>query len=490
MKKSIKIIAVVTLIAVSFILTFSTIMSSVADNTAHAREILNDEWNVYDSLDYGLYFYGADSDQPIKAGEANCPYDPTKPTIIYSHGWKIDEGYYKREVLSVMMPDKYSTDPDTDYFAEMLLDEYNVASFFWNQISDEDSWDSVVKVWTKDDPTYGMRYRLGDKSKTALDDPTNPKVSVAQLFINELKTYMDDFSGETLWLVGHSMGSELTLAVAEGLSKLNTEGKLENAALVPDRLSLMDPFFSSDRITGYVDTHDAYYKNVEVCTLCANAMKNCADAGMAIEVYATNILAYLNYSTSNILSEAKQEQYAKLFSENAVWYFLDQFKVGAVDIGFNSETHVRTRDIFFVTVWDDEETYANDGKVVCSVTTDIDTVKSMMGRAYYQKSVIKANKKNAAAFISNSNFVLCDGESHLKGTATAVEIEPAAYAAPATKAQLVDMTEYNYDAGPSDGTDTIGEKKNNALPMVLIIVGVMIVAGGVAGVISAKKKKA
>ena len=68
MKKLNKVFLIISLIVIASILTFGTMFSSLSFENAAAREIEVDEWNVYDSLDYGLYFYGPDSDQPIKAG--------------------------------------------------------------------------------------------------------------------------------------------------------------------------------------------------------------------------------------------------------------------------------------------------------------------------------------------------------------------------------------------------------------------------------------
>ena len=96
MKRVIKFcIATVLLVSMvcAFLISFN--FSIPADN-AQAREIYNAEWDVFDELDYGLYFYNEDSDLPVKASDPNCNYDPTKPTIIYSHGWTWNEGFEKR----------------------------------------------------------------------------------------------------------------------------------------------------------------------------------------------------------------------------------------------------------------------------------------------------------------------------------------------------------------------------------------------------------
>ena len=402
MKKMHKPFALLTLSVFVVALICAMIPSFDVAEVAEARQVYGDEWDVFDSFDYGLYFYSEDSDIPIKASDPACPYDPTKPTIIYSHGWKMDEGFEMREVLSLMHP-SVSLDSDLDYFGEQYLaDGYNVASFFWNQIADEAEglWDSVKKVWT-DESEYGMRYRVGN-TRTAVDDPTNPKGSVASLLINEIKTYMSDFTGETLWLTGHSMGGELTLATAEGLLLEREQGNISEY-LVPDRLSLFDPFFPNTTIKNATVNHTGkYYDQVCVSALSADAMMTCANAGMAIEVYATNSMAYGLFCT--LQSEEMKREIAERFIDNAVWYFFPELQSDAEGFGYS---HVRTRDIYFLSIYDEDQ-YANDGKVIANANQSIDTVRSLKGRTYYQ-TVIDSSMPRAASHLSNSEFTLCDG---------------------------------------------------------------------------------
>ena len=456
---------------------------------AQAREIYNTEWDVFDELDYGLYFYGEDSDLPVKAGTEGCNYDSTKPTIIYSHGWKWNEGFEKREVLSLMHP-AYSEDADTDYFAAEYLDAgYNVASFFWNQIADEPSWDSVTKVWTTDDPKYAMRYRIGD-NRTAFDDPTNPDTNVANLLIREITTYMSDFTGETFWLMGHSMGGELTLAAAEGLLKLYSEGKISEN-LVPDRLSLFDPFFPSNKIENAdVDHENMHYTSVDVTTLSANAMKKCADAGMAIEVYATNSFAYKNYFIDENLPAATRLEFAQVFLDNAVWYFMNELGSGGLmDFSFS---HVRTRDMYMLTILEDVK-YANDGKEVATANTDIATVKSLMGRAYYQ-TIGDSSVPNAGAFVYSSDFILFDGVEWLMYDNLVAVDDPTDYTVTKRHADPIATDGTAISAAPANpivdpAVEPAPDKSNKTIIYIAIAIAAL---GAVAAVIFIvlKKKKA
>ncbi|MCR6699581.1 hypothetical protein NVV37_24455 [Escherichia coli] len=50
---------------------------------------VNWDRSYWDSLDCGIYWYGMDN-KPYKfvSGQTNPAFDPSKPTIIYIHGWQ------------------------------------------------------------------------------------------------------------------------------------------------------------------------------------------------------------------------------------------------------------------------------------------------------------------------------------------------------------------------------------------------------------------
>ena len=83
---------------------------------------------------YGLYWYGDDIDDCVVSKE-NLDvtyYDPEKPTLIYSHGWKTESE--DKEIFKTLA-DTYSATNGAsgrvDYVAELKTLGYNVAFWDW-----------------------------------------------------------------------------------------------------------------------------------------------------------------------------------------------------------------------------------------------------------------------------------------------------------------------------------------------------------------------
>ena len=85
---------------------------------------------------YGLYWYGDSGNlDDTKRSQENMPveyYDPSKPTVIYSHGWKTAND--EREVLSTLSKTYSVTggaSGNINYVAELKALGYNVAFWDW-----------------------------------------------------------------------------------------------------------------------------------------------------------------------------------------------------------------------------------------------------------------------------------------------------------------------------------------------------------------------
>ena len=94
---------------------------------------------------------------PQRAGTEGANFDPDKPTIIFTHGMKITEGYNRRDLVSLWVDTNaqfqakgYDPYMYYDQYFEILLEMgYNVGHFYWNQLS-EISIDQDYRVWTSD----------------------------------------------------------------------------------------------------------------------------------------------------------------------------------------------------------------------------------------------------------------------------------------------------------------------------------------------------
>jgi hypothetical protein len=128
-------------------------------------------------LKYGLQWFVATTDGKGKAYDAvsnewnalslnKSIYDPTKPTMIYFHGWQ-PGAKGKRE--DFVWPRK---DGNIDTLKEWKAAGWNVGIFDWSQFADDgDVFDGAAgiwvsqaeaKIWSRYRPTTGLRYKYKD----------------------------------------------------------------------------------------------------------------------------------------------------------------------------------------------------------------------------------------------------------------------------------------------------------------------------------------
>jgi hypothetical protein len=190
---------------------------------------------VEDHLDYGLYWLGYDdAKEKFVEGELNQYYDPSKPVVIYIHGWQpgTSEDNYGKETLYF--------DRAKVWAHNNWIDKgWNVAVFYWSQWADEDSvWDAEAKIWSRYGK-QGFRYRLKDGSySTALNPSTGACGDLAY------KAYVKALAGNTsgnIRLVGHSLGNQMVTRVAELVYENITAGNISENTYKINRIALLDP---------------------------------------------------------------------------------------------------------------------------------------------------------------------------------------------------------------------------------------------------------
>lgn len=345
------------------------------------------EEGVFNHLDYGIYWYQDGKDIPVKAGTAGVKFDKTKPTIIFTHGMKNDEGYHCRDLLSTWEGtyDRFAEGSfpySTQYFQKYIDMGYNVGHFYWNQIAEE-SIDGDPKIWSSN-TSLGMRYFVSAQSgKRVQGDPTlNPTVSVSMLYAQAIVDALGkDFSG-TLQLAGHSMGGDLSLAVGENLL-LMSERKEIGTNLLPQRITLLDPYLSTNKVKGNIDHRGGEDSNGRtIAELCSEAVVKLADNGVAIEGYGAGDFIYMMYATmgGKLYSKETMATLKERFFDNITWVHLkglgEQYGV--------TNTHNMVPDYYFLTLFQDSVT-DNFGQAVPSALMDVNTLRSLKGVAYSQQ---------------------------------------------------------------------------------------------------------
>jgi hypothetical protein len=193
--------------------------------------------SAYDpnELSYGLYWFGPDgANQKFVSGEANPFFDPTRPTLIFAHGWQ--------PLLSGSIPDfQYAGD---DTVAAWIADGWNTGIFVWSQFADElVVANAEAKIWTPLGP-QGMRWRDWDSSARYGDAPAGTP-SAGELFYNTYRVAMTEqaYSGGSIRIAGHSLGNQMAVRLTSLVNEGIEAGELpEN--LRPTRVALLDPYWS------------------------------------------------------------------------------------------------------------------------------------------------------------------------------------------------------------------------------------------------------
>ena len=256
----------------------------------------------FSELSYGLYWFGyGDSWEKAVPGESNPYYNKNKKTLIYIHGWQEDTVTEK----SRQAFERSSVGgPNHDLAAAWLTAGYNVGILYWNQFADEgEVKDAEAKIWTIHGP-QAMRWRKLDGSYEHYDTTD----SVTRLLYKSLKNNMENFNGSELRIVGHSLGNQIALSVADLLRADIALDKI-SSNLLPDRIGLLDPFYSN----GAKDYLNGDWAG-ERSRWAANRLIN---AGVAIEAYRSSAV-----TSSVFVGDANDSLMEKTaFTELRPWYF-------------------------------------------------------------------------------------------------------------------------------------------------------------------------
>ena len=407
MKKTLSLVSitVILLLLISLLMFFPTV------EKAEARDITISDMGLeyFNKLDTGIYWY-------TKKGQhvpTKTPIDKNKPTIIYTHGWKPDQSNVREGVSlnsvtvgALKSPYKYNT----EYYDYYIDNGYNVGVFFWNQLSDEGlELISKVdrKIWCANnaygasskngEDITGMKYTtydsvdagIADKKTTSYNDPTNPKVPVSVLYGDAIIEALGEDYNQSLHLVGHSMGGQLTCAVSQYLSLQYDKGNI-GSNLIPDRATLLDPYFPvASCVTGYVNCRDEDVENKPVFELAAEAVEYAANHGVLFDGYGTNYdMCFRFYASTGLgtmttpkfVTQERKDRATKIFTENMAWIYLRGLtsKYG----GF-TPTHVMTIDYYFTTNYMPQK-LSEEGYVIPQAKISNDDLKKIIGMMFLQ----------------------------------------------------------------------------------------------------------
>ena len=395
-------------------------------NVAHAYDsfylVDGDRWDedTFTELNYGIYWYDNDSEIPKKYTNPNANFDPSKPTLLFTHGMKQNEGYNRRDLLSLCG----GTDPqftgagyktyeeetgyNVQFYQELLALGFNVGQFYWSQLAEEDI-SGDVKIWCSQ-TDLGENYVVCNGNGERRPQKVGaPDTSVAVLYGESIIAALGADYNKPLRIVGHSMGGQLSLAVTQYLVHQYQDGKLTNAKLIPERVSLVDPYLS---MTPFVDegliVDSTGYEipvNSYTVDLVAQAMDDITAYGVAVDAYCGIEFIYRLYQMtamgqgSTYADRVWSEQITRRLTQNAVWTYLS-----AMGSKYTVMSHTMIIDYYFTGMYE-APVQDNWGLTLPSVNSSTDEILSYRGMGFVQS--VPDSTKNPF-YQRYSTFERCD----------------------------------------------------------------------------------
>jgi len=241
------------------------------------------------NLDFGLYWFGKDGQcEKFIPGLPNNYYDPQRPTMIYTHGWKQEavERNYERETFLLDEPDEGVS----VYTNQAWIEKgWNTGILYWNQWCEESEIkDAEAKIWSFNGP-QGSRYKRADGSYDSFSKQINilgtqiQVNSVVDVLFPYVYHALKDNTGNNIRFIGHSLGSQVMTSIAK---------KLKEKEIWINRLALLEPAWTEGEKDYLNDeNHDGITDRVSHrCLWYTLELINNSPVGCAFEIYNSSAL--------------------------------------------------------------------------------------------------------------------------------------------------------------------------------------------------------
>lgn len=306
--------------------------SPVVNGTTLKKAWSNNGWPQ--KLDYGLYFFSSD-DVPEKyvPGKKNSFFDPSRPTLIFFHGWQpttIQHDY--RLSFDYHLNDPQFCPRSTPCASNFwIMKGWNMGIFYWDQFADEPLPElAEAKIWSPQG-YVGMRYMTSTGEYQT--DGVPKGASVTDLFVNTFRSLADASQGKApqeLRFAGASLGAQLSVHSAATLWALAESGSISSAWL-PSRVALLDPYFT-ERMP--VINPQSYTAGTSTAALVEGEVASLRKSGVIFELHRTSRVSDLPAPLAHIDEGLKKHAvYVRRYPNYCKYPVYHATKVAAFSFG-------------------------------------------------------------------------------------------------------------------------------------------------------------
>lgn len=292
----------------SIIVTLSLVCSALAFTACNKKDY---NYEIDENSNFGLYFYGDDQEDNVRvSADMDSKYfDSSKPTVVYTHGWKTNRNDPKEKFVTHPATTS-TTGVSVDYLGYIKDEGYNVAMFDWYEyaLGDLNSLDN--KIWNTIDNGY----------------------SLAFCFASELAIACGGSYDKEITLLGHSFGSQMAVATAYVFNKMQDDGKINTNAKIT-KIGLADPYWQTGEAESYnIDYVQENMNGRSTVEAISDVFEFLANRQTAIIVYpGMNMASYAYSKLPNIADVNKK------LSDNSVYVNL-----GGLKTRFNATSNIHT----------------------------------------------------------------------------------------------------------------------------------------------------
>lgn len=279
-------------------------------------------YEIDENSNFGLYFYGDKLDETVRVSDSMDTkyFDPSKPTVVYTHGWKTNRND-PAETMSTHPATTSNTGVSVNYLRQYKKAGYNVGIFDWYEYS------------------LGSLNSLDDKIWNTIDNG----YSLSFCFASELAIACGGSYDKEITLLGHSFGSQMATATAYVYNKMQDNGKA-NANAKITKVGLADPYWQSGEAETYtVDYVEEKMNGRSTVEMVGDVFEFLSQRDTAIIVYpGMNIASYCYTALPNL------EAVNKKLSDNSVYVNLGGLRTNS---GAISNIHTVARDYMMISFY-------------------------------------------------------------------------------------------------------------------------------------------